>query len=140
MPKKILGFTVFGPSELKRDFQKIPGIFRKSPGFGIFFSVSGFLSPGFGIFLYFEISIPRIFAKSPGFKRNLQDSGFLPSGYPGDFLSSGSGFFVRLTFGLGLRAGKLKLQGVKKYERELVAYLFYFEYFPIFRIIHLIKR
>ena len=45
-----------------------------------------------------------------------------------------------LTFGLGLRAGKLKSQGVKKIWKGVVAYLFYFEYCLIFRIILLIKR
>ena len=61
-------FTIFWLSGFFRDFLKIPGIFGKSPGFGIFFQsrdfyprdfhprdsgfflVSGFSSPGFGIF------------------------------------------------------------------------------------------
>ena len=118
--KKFLLFTIFCLSGFFRDFLEIPGISGKSPGFGNFFYsrdfyprdfhprdsgfflVSGFLSPGFGIFLNFGIFIPGIFAKSPGFMQNPRDfyprdSGFFrdfwPSGYPGDFLSPGSGFF-----------------------------------------------
>ena len=105
--KKILGFDDFLTIGFFPGFPENPRDFRKIPGIRDFFLVSGFLSPGFfipgiGIFLNFGIFIPGIFAKSPGFMQNPRDfypgdSGFfrdfLPSGYPGDFLSPGSGFF-----------------------------------------------
>ena len=69
--------------------EKIPSEKFLFPGF--------FVISGFGIFRNFVIFISGIFTKSPGFMQNPNDSGFfrdfLLLGYPGDFLSQGSGFF-----------------------------------------------
>ena len=108
------------------DYRGFFWIFGKSPGFGIFL-VSGFVSPGigiflnFGIFLDFEIFILGIFAKSPGFGIF---SRFLSSRYPGDFLYSGSGFFV----GWDIKTkSHLCLRGLKSVSSNLIErYNFYF--------------
>ena len=94
--KKLWVFTIFWQSGFCRDFLKIPvirdffslGIFI--PGIRDFFSIGIFI-PGIRDFSKFRDFYPRDLRRILGFRNFL--SGFLPSGYPGDFLFSGSGFF-----------------------------------------------